>query len=204
VPLMSAVPAPADPLVRADLADSVPSLPAADPRAIRDWLADHARVRPALAAVLDAHDAADALASATRLRPRASQLPRDSAVRWAGTDPAPRSGLVDLVVLKHGVRTSTGLLPDRVSGLAVDTWVQTVPASTRDTAVAFHYDEPRTDPPQSILVAVSADLGTDHGPGTWALGDLVGVVTSTMALARQRAIAADLVDDASVQIGAQA
>ncbi|HEY8788538.1 MAG TPA: hypothetical protein VIM10_05340 [Actinopolymorphaceae bacterium] len=203
VPLMSAVAAPADPLVRADLADSAEPLPDATAPAIRDWLADHARVRPALSALLDAHDAADALAAATRLRPRASQLPREPVSRWAGTDPAPTSGLVDLVVLKHGVRTSNGQLSGQVAGLAVDTWVQTVPAATRDTAVAFHYDEPRTDPPQSILVAVGADLGADHGPGTWALGDLVGVVTSTMALARQRAIAADLVDDASVQIGVQ-
>ncbi|HET7474582.1 MAG TPA: hypothetical protein VFJ97_00990 [Dermatophilaceae bacterium] len=202
VPLLLAVPAPTDALVRADLAGADAGLDGGTAAVIRTWLADHARVRPAVAALLDAHDTADALGAASRLRPRASQLPRAASARWAGADPAPTAGLVDLVVVDARGQSGGGHAGDVVAGLAIDTWVQTVPAGGYDSAVAFHYDEPRTDPAQAILVAVAADPRPDRERAAWALGDLVGVVTSTMALARQRAVAAELHDTAAVRIGA--
>ena len=201
VPLLVAVQVPADPLLQTDLADAGDPVADATPSAVRGWLTDHGRVRSGLGALLDAHDMADALGAATRLRPRATHRPREAGVRWAGADPTPTSGLVDIVALKHGPASTATRLGSTTCGLAVDSWVQTVPAPTRDTAVAFHYDEPRTDPPQAVLVAVTPDPGPGHLPGTWAVGDLVGVVTSTMALARQRAVSADLLDDARARIG---
>jgi hypothetical protein len=157
---------------------------------------DHARVRPAVASLLDAYDCAETLGAAAGLRSRATQLPRQSGAVWSGTDPAPAPGLVNVVVVRSGGSAVT----DIVSGLAVDGWVQTVPDSTHDAALAFHYDEPDADPPQAILVAVPPSLAPNRVPATWDLSSLVGVVTSTMAQAADRAVAADLVSGGSVTI----
>lgn len=197
VPLLLPVPLPASAALRADLREESPPMPGADPTSVREWLLDHARVRPAVAALLDAFDAAETLGGAATLRPRATHLPRADDVTWAGVNPAPTPGLVDVVALRIGGPT----IAETVTGLAVDTWVQTVPSTSHDTGLAFHYDEPNADPPQAILVAVAPDLSPTRIPARWDLASLVGTITSTMALARDRAVAADLMPDASVQIG---
>jgi hypothetical protein len=194
VPLLLPVPMPTSAPVRSDLREgSTPIAPAA---VVRDWLMDHASVRPTVARLLDAYDCAEALGAAAGLRVRATQLPRASGAVWSGTDPAPAPGLVDVVVVRSGGMT----VPDTVTGLAVDAWVQTVPDATHDAALAFHYDEPDADPPQAILVAVPPSLAPGRVPPTWDLASLVGVVTSTMAQAADRGVAADLVSGGSVTI----
>ncbi len=195
-PLLLPVSVPADSRIRADIAHA--GLPGATPPEIREWLSDHARVRPAIAALVDIHDAGEAFGAAANLDLRATQSPRTDESRWAGADPAPPAGSVDVVVAAYALPAAPAA---HVTGLSLDSWSQAVPAATLDTAVAFHFDEPRSDAPQSILVAVAADQSPDRQPSTWAVADLVGTVTSTMALARQRAVAADLVTDAWIEIG---
>ncbi|MCK5312254.1 MAG: helix-hairpin-helix domain-containing protein, partial [Desulfobacteraceae bacterium] len=54
--------------------------------------------------------------------------------------------------------TETWLDSDKsVSGLKIDAWLETIPNETIDTSVAFHYDAPNTQPPQSLLLAVPPD-----------------------------------------------
>ena len=196
VPLMVPVEVP-DSWHTDDLHTDRAPLPGADPAAVRDWVVDHARVRTPVAALTDALDVAAAVGANATMAARVTQLPRPAEAIWAGIDPAPPAGLVDLVV----VRTDLGGdLPATVSGLAVDSWTQAVPASVFESALAFHYDEPNADPPQAVLVAVPPDLSETHAPQAWDLGSVVGAVTSTVALARTRAVAADLVADATVRI----
>jgi hypothetical protein len=98
------------------------------------------------------------------------------------------------------VRFGAVPVPGTVSGLAVDAWVQTVPDVTHDAALAFHYDEPDAGPPQAILVGVPPSLSPTRVPTTWDLASLVGVVTSTMAQAADRAVASDLLGGVTVTI----
>ncbi|GAB3061306.1 hypothetical protein GCM10027053_24480 [Intrasporangium mesophilum] len=194
VPLLLPVPLTSATLVRSDLQEGAASI--ATPAVVREWLIDHGRVRPAVATLLDAYDTAEALGAAASLRVRATQLPRQANAVWAGTDARPATGLVDAVVVRFGGVT----VPATVSGLAVDAWIQTVPDAAHDAALAFHYDEPDADPPQAILVAVPPSLSQTRIPATWDLGSLVGVITSTMAQAADRAVASDLVGGVSVTI----
>jgi hypothetical protein len=194
VPLLLPVPLPPDGQVRADLREGAAGL--ATPAVVRDWLLDHALVRPAVGRLLDAYDTAEALGAAGSLRVRATHLPRQAGAAWAGVDPAPAAGTVDLVV----VRIGTATVSDQVTGLAVDSWTQTVPNPMHDVALAVHYDEPDSDPPQAVLVAVPPSLAPTHQPGGWDLASLVGAVTSTMALAADRAVAAELAAGATVTI----
>ncbi|GAB3443166.1 hypothetical protein GCM10027517_21260 [Phycicoccus ginsengisoli] len=194
VPLLLPVPLPADTRMRADLREGTSGLAA--PPDVREWLLDHALVRPALGRLVDAYDTAEALGATGSLRIRATHVPRQADALWAGVDPAPAAGTVDLVVVRIGATT----VSDQVIGLAVDSWTQTVPNATHDVAVAVHYDEPDADPPQAVLVAVPPSLAPNHQPGGWDLASLVGAVTSTMALAADRAVAAELAPGAIVTI----
>jgi hypothetical protein len=186
--LLTSVAAPADPLVRGDLDGGPARIAGADPAALRSWLHQHARVRPAAAALQTGYDLAEALACPGRLDLRATQLPGAEPDRWAGDDPSPRPGVL-AVVAQCGW---TGDVPVRLTGLAVDTWVHTIPAATHATGLAFHYDEPNATPSQAVLVAVAPDIRPERQPGTWDLDTLLDIVTATVSLATMRATATSL------------
>jgi hypothetical protein len=78
---------------------------------------------------------------------------------------------------------------DRQAGLLVDEWTEVIPRRTEDTGLAFHYDRPNSEPPQTLLLALPAD----HGEG-WRWEDLVDSVRETVDLARKRAIEPDHLD----------
>jgi hypothetical protein len=177
-----------DPRVRSDLGDGPARIVGADAAVLRTWLHQHARVRPAAAALQTGYDLAEALACPGHLDLRATQLPSAEPDRWAGDDPSPRPGVL-AVVAQCGY---TGDVPARLTGLAVDTWVHTIPAGTHVTGLAFHYDEPNATPPQVILVAVAPDVRPERQPGTWDLDTLLDIVTATVSLATMRAAATSL------------
>ncbi|GAB3960428.1 hypothetical protein GCM10027614_82280 [Micromonospora vulcania] len=117
------------------------------------------------------------------------QLPAGAATRWVALAPDP-----------GGPRIPAGCVSVVVSGpdptwresaaaaLLVDAWVEVVPSTQENTAIAFHLDTPDATAPQSILLAVAPDPGRRW---TWdALGD---VVAETAALAQIRAVDPDLV-----------
>ena len=77
----------------------------------------------------------------------------------------------------------------RQAGLLIDEWTEVVPSRTEDTGLAFHYDRPNSEPPQSLLLALPADF-----TGSWQWADLVDSVRETMDLAKRRAIEPDQMD----------
>ena len=77
----------------------------------------------------------------------------------------------------------------RQAGLLVDEWTEVIPRRTEDTGLAFHYDRPNSEPPQTLLLALPAD----HGEG-WRWEDLVDGIRETVDLARKRAIEPDHLD----------
>ena len=187
VPLLTTVPA------GADLDD--PGL--ADAATVREWLYAHARVRPALEALVGAFDVAETLGTGAALDLHAAQL--GAAAGWLGSDPSPPEGSVGIVVQ----RAFTGALPAAVTGLAVDAWTQRAPSASRVTGVAFHYDEPDATPPQAVLIAVAPDLTDGRQPGTWDLDTLLDTLTTTLALARERAVTAERSSPSGITFGEQ-
>ncbi len=81
--------------------------------------------------------------------------------------------------------TDTWLTADKsVCGFKLDGWIETIPEDTVDTSVAFHYDAPNTQPPQSLLLAVPPDRDKKH----WEIDDLVRIICDTMELYKIRAV----------------
>lgn len=72
------------------------------------------------------------------------------------------------------------------AGLAVDEWNEVIPNRTETTGIAVHYNQPSTEPPQCILVAVSPML-----TGRWEWNNLVETLIDTFDRAKRRAVEPD-------------
>jgi len=77
---------------------------------------------------------------------------------------------------------------DDLAGLLVDEWVEAIPQRDVTTAIAFHYDQPQSQPPQTLLLAVPPVVGTSE---TWNLTRLLGCINETLDLAKLRAVDTD-------------
>jgi hypothetical protein len=71
----------------------------------------------------------------------------------------------------------------RQCGIMVDEWTEVIPAATRDTGITFNYARPDNEPPQTMLLVVSAS-----NTGSWQWADLVGALNETLDLAKKRAV----------------
>ena len=107
--------------------------------------------------------------------------------QWIGLeyDPlyAPQGDKLSLVVHFD----SLGTLEGNHCGLVLDEWSEIIPNRDQTTAVAFHYDQPNSEPPQAILLAVAPRLTAQ----TWNLEDLLDVVNETLDMAKKRAVEPD-------------
>ncbi|MET0657686.1 MAG: hypothetical protein ABW110_05960, partial [Steroidobacteraceae bacterium] len=72
------------------------------------------------------------------------------------------------------------------AGLLVDEWNEVIPNRVETTGVAVHYNQPNTEPPQCVLVAVSPTI-----KGHWEWDDLVETVIDTFDRAKRRAVEPD-------------
>lgn len=71
----------------------------------------------------------------------------------------------------------------RQCGVLVDEWTEVIPATQRDTGITFNYARPDNEPPQSMLLVVSAS-----NTGSWQWADLVSALNETLDLAKKRAV----------------
>src|SRR5262249_61029727 len=70
-----------------------------------------------------------------------------------------------------------------LSGLVIDEWTESVPATEVTTGVAFNYDAPGARPPQSVLLAV-----TPPGATRWDVDTIEKTLLETFELAQLRAV----------------
>jgi len=176
---------PATDAVDRALAD--PGLLSGDTRAPMRWLQQVTAVRPRLGAWRRLRLYAKALGGST-LEPAVAQLPQVDGARWAALPfrtPAdrPPSGHLSLVV--HRVVATAPGAP--WTGLVLDEWTEVIPADTVDTTLAFHYDNPRAEAPQAILIVVPP---TDAPQ--WELDTVVDALNETLDLAAVRAVDGEL------------
>ena len=186
-----------DPLTLADLGTAPNTRLGVEGHAtLRRWLADVARVRPAVAELLTGLGQAEAFAAPERLRVRLTQLPPRTDDRW--------------VALRGGAQRGTGVVahvpeqgvPTRLCGLVVDDWTETIPGGMHLTGVAVHCDQPGAAAPQAIIVAVPPDTRASKPLPAWDLDTLIETVVGTLDLARLRVTAPDRLAGA-VPMGAQ-
>jgi hypothetical protein len=149
--------------------------------AIRSFMSGAARVRRPVAVLEETLLLAQAL-GAVHPGPRVAQLSADPSAtldeQWIGTAAPPLGGRLSLVVLDAGAREGAS-----IAGLVIDDWVELVPGTRETTGVAFHYDAPGSEAPQSLLLAVPPEVGKP-----WNVATLEDILHDTLDLAAQRMV----------------
>lgn len=167
-----------------------------NPLLLDEWLQGVARVRPAAASLEQIFLLGElAAVPADVLSPL--QLPFRDGDYWVATEfPAvapeqigqpgvfyPQGEFVSLVqCLPAG-----GFDPAAVQkGLLVDEWTEVIPGPVETTGIAVHYNQPSTEPPQALLLALSPEL-----TGKWTWAKLEGILIDTLERAKERAVEPD-------------
>jgi hypothetical protein len=149
-----------------------------------------ARVRPAL----DAWRRLELTAGLLRhgRAPRAvAQPPYETGARWAALpfpdeEHRPRAGRVSIVM--H--RVAQPATSDPWAGLLLDQWVEQIARPTEQTGITFHYDDPGTEAPQTILLAIPPARAPN-----WDLPSLLAILNDTLDLAKVRAVDGELLGE---------
>jgi hypothetical protein len=164
----------------ATLLDGAPAM------AVPTWLQRAARVRDGARRLDDALFYAETVGGDSVAGLTVGQLAAEAGERWIGL-PTADGGLPPAG--RAGVVAHTPVAVDltlAVAGLAVDAWVDVVPATTETAGVAFHYDQPNSRAPQTILLAVPAD-----DRAAWDVDAVEAVVLEAIALSNIRLVDPD-------------
>jgi hypothetical protein len=163
--------------------------------AVDEWLQGVAAVRAPSRLLDDLHTHA-ALFDAEPPPLAPLQLPFDDKAHWIAVeypevpielldDPAvfvPRGEFVSIVRELPAGHDGD----DAQSGLLIDEWSEVIPNRFETTGIAAHYDQPNTEPPQCVLLAVSPTI-----KGHWEWDDLVATLEDTLDRAKRRAVEPD-------------
>ncbi|MCL6433807.1 MAG: hypothetical protein K6T90_06235 [Leptolyngbyaceae cyanobacterium HOT.MB2.61] len=145
----------------------------------KQWLQDYARVRPGSEAIDLTLTLANLLGHSTPLS--VGQLPLLPGQVWIGDRLSNRGTAPHLSVVAHTpypISYQSG-----VAGLLVDSWSEIIPNDHALTGLAFHYDEPKAQAPQSILLALPPTIDKD-----WQFEDLEAALLETFDLIKVRSV----------------
>jgi hypothetical protein len=118
---------------------------------------------------------------------RVAQVPAREGDRWIGLPSVPSAAGNVLSLVAY----IPGALPANapVAGLWIDEWVEVIPNAQVTTGIAFNFDEPSSQAPQAILVAVPPD----DSP-RWDLSHLEAITSEALDAARIRAVDPETLD----------
>ena len=114
------------------------------------------------------------------------QLPYEANDSWLGLEfPAGlQVGKGKLSMLVHHFPQNTNLdWKADFSGLLLDEWVEEIPGKEELTGISFQYNQPDSQPPQALLLAISPTEGKN-----WNWDKLSDILDDTLRRAKQRAV----------------
>ena len=79
-----------------------------------------------------------------------------------------------------------------VCGIVVDEWTEVIPSDKETTGIAFHYDQPNSEPPQTMLLVTPPVFR-----GEWDWENIVLSLEETLSTAKKRAIEPSQVEGTS-------
>jgi hypothetical protein len=68
-------------------------------------------------------------------------------------------------------------------GVVIDEWMEVIPATMETTGITFHYDQPNSEPPQTMLLVTPPRI-----TGNWNWNDIVEAMEETLDMAKKRAV----------------
>jgi hypothetical protein len=153
---------------------------------VDDWLHGIARVRPKLHELENIILLTEAFTTTTpELVPL--QFPFRSAEPWLAMELPPAFDINTagdhLLYTASYVNNTFDKTASSFAGLLLDEWTEVIPATKETAGLAFNYDRPSTEPPQTLLLVTPAGTGPQ-----WNWEDLRSAIPETFALARKRAV----------------
>ena len=181
LPLLPAI------LMAEDMSTAMLPAGAPDAQRIEDWLFAASLVRPGGERLQ--HARVLAAAAATPLEDLIVLQWPATAKSWiAEPPPAGEDWNDDRIAIALQPATALDLARPLV-GLVIDEWTELLPRASETTGIAFNYDAPNAEPPQALLLAVSARSFNNNGRWMWR--ELVGCIEQAFDLARLRAVGPD-------------
>ena len=165
-----------------------------NPFPMDDWLYGQARVREKLGdwenSVMlgEGFDASGVI----EFNLKALQFPFIENDTWLGLE-YPEDYEVESDKLLYTAHMEQFTPGDELCGLLIDEWTEVIPAKKETTGLSFHYDRPNCEPPQTVLLALSQNLG-----GQWEWQDLVQTIHDTLDMAKLRAVEPDQIDQTNL------
>jgi hypothetical protein len=119
-----------------------------------------------------------------------AQLPHRPQYGWQALSDAELEGTAGRA---RGCLAIVSIMPESVdsrylTGFLVDEWTETIPLPGVSTGVSFEYNQPNSQAPQCLLLAVPGNF--DAGP-SWTAQHLAEIVRDTMDLAKVRLVDLD-------------
>lgn len=125
-----------------------------------------------------------------------SQFPYRANDYWLGLKfPKNKPGTEELFSIDEDKLLFTGIYteafnPTRAQcGLLIDEWTEVIPSKNETPGLGFHFDQPNSEPPQTLLLATPSNV-----TGSWRWDDLVNTLHATLDMAKKRAVEPDHVD----------
>lgn len=72
---------------------------------------------------------------------------------------------------------------ESICGILMDEWTEVIPAKEETTGITFHYDQPNSEPPQTMLLFTPPEI-----KGHWKWDDIVESMDETLEMAKKRAV----------------
>ena len=165
------------------------------PFAFEEWLQGVAQVRPPIHAYQSIQQLREALGLAEEHKaPEVAQLPFHPGKenRWLGLE-FPVGYELDSDTLSLLLDLPPDYKSEALhSGLLLDQWKEVIPEREVEAGIALHQNQPNTEAPQMVLLAVSP-----QERGKWEWDDLMDTVRDTMALAKMRLVTPEIIEEHS-------
>jgi hypothetical protein len=150
---------------------------------VDDWLHGVARVRDKMHHWENAMLLGEAFGAVQPPELMPLQLPHGPEERWLALE-IPEGYKIDsdrLLYTAHFAEPFDKTKP--VCGLLVDEWTEVIPGTAETTGVAFHFDRPNAEPPQTWLLTLPAVRD-----GAWSWDELLAAVNESLDSAKMRAM----------------
>lgn len=176
----------ADELELAVTASTTTLLQDVPPMGVEEWLQGAAKVRMPIQQLQQTALFSDTLNTTPAnfdLQP--IQLPYQENARWLGLPymeaPDVFSDTLSLVMRLPANFDATD--SSYKAGVFIDEWLEIIPSKEETTGIAFNYNEPDSEPPNVLLLAVPPAI-----TGNWTWEDLMDTLNETLDLAQKRAV----------------
>ena len=119
---------------------------------------------------------------------------------WLGTQVSDGSLVKDAfvyMVMNPGTMAESMMMEDepKMAGIVVDHWIERIPYQNQTAAVAFNYDQPDAEAPQTLLLAVSPYYEKRRRQKCWSDRSMLNTMKSAIHMAKCRAVNPEMISN---------